>query len=200
MPTAFHPLDTQRWPDLRALFNAKGCSFARGCWCMFYRESGKPNVPEGSKLAEHRRAQLKALARRTPAPGIIGYRDGVPVGWVSVAPRQEYLKLARSPVMKPVDDKPVWSIVCFVVPSEHRHQGVASALLRGAIEHAKRHGATLLEAYPIDKAKRGSDNWLWHGAQSMYDKAGFVEAARRKPERPIVRLQLDARRKRGEEV
>jgi ribosomal protein S18 acetylase RimI-like enzyme len=76
------------------------------------------------------------------------------------------------------------------VPSKYRHQGIATALLRGAIKHAKRQGATLLEAYPVDKAEQGSDTWLWHGAKSMYDKAGFLEVARRKPERPIVRLQL----------
>jgi ribosomal protein S18 acetylase RimI-like enzyme len=92
--------------------------------------------------------------------------------------------------MKPIDDNPVWSILCFVVPSQYRHQGVATALLQGAIAHAKRHGGTLLEAYPIDKIERGSDTWLWHGAKSMYDKAGFVEVARRKPERPVVRLHL----------
>ena len=31
--------------ERQAIFTAKGCSFPRGCWCMFYRESGKPNVP-----------------------------------------------------------------------------------------------------------------------------------------------------------
>ena len=185
-----HSLTSQRWPDLEAIFTAKGCSFARGCWCMFYRESGKPNVPEGEKLADYRRAQFKARADRTPAPGLIAYQGKVPVGWVAVAPRHEYAKLVRSNVMKPVDDKPVWSIICFVVPSQYRHQGVATALLQGAIAYAKRHRATVLEAYPIDKAEQGSDSWLWHGAKSMYDKAGFVEVARRKPERPVVRLSL----------
>ena len=47
----------------------------------------------------------------------------------------------------------------------------------------------LLEAYPVDKAKRGHDDWMWFGAKSMYDRAGFKEVARRKPQRPIVRLK-----------
>ena len=84
----------------------------------------------------------------------------------------------------------MWSVVCFVVPAEFRHQGVATALLQGAINYARRRGATLLEAYPVDKAERGRDDWLWHGAKSTYDKAGFVEVARRRPSRPVVRLQL----------
>jgi GNAT superfamily N-acetyltransferase len=92
--------------------------------------------------------------------------------------------------MKPVDDEPVWSVICFVVPAEFRHQGVATALLQGAIAYARKRGARLLEAYPIDKKARGRDDWLWHGAKSMYDKAGFFEVARRRPERPIVRLEL----------
>ena len=67
------------------------------------------------------------------------------------------------------------------------------ALLQAAIAHARRCGATLLEAYPIDKSERGADDWLWHGAKSMYDKAGFAEVARRRPARPVVRLALVGR-------
>jgi ribosomal protein S18 acetylase RimI-like enzyme len=108
---------------------------------------------------------------------------------VSLGPREDYAKLARSPVMKPVDDKSVWSIICFVVPSEFRRQGVAQALLEGAVAYAKRQGAQLIEAYPVDKPNRSSDESMWFGAKSMYEKAGFTEVARRKPQRPMVRLK-----------
>jgi ribosomal protein S18 acetylase RimI-like enzyme len=92
--------------------------------------------------------------------------------------------------MKPVDDQPVWSVICFVVPGEQRGQGVAHALLRGAIAYAREQGATLLEAYPMDRAARSKDETMWFGALSMYARAGFEEVARRKPARPVVRLQL----------
>jgi ribosomal protein S18 acetylase RimI-like enzyme len=92
--------------------------------------------------------------------------------------------------MKAVDEQPVWSVVCFVVPSEHRGQGVAEALLKAAVVHAKKNGARMVEAYPIDKPSRSNDSFMWFGAKSMYDKAGFQEVARRKPQRPIVRLKL----------
>jgi GNAT superfamily N-acetyltransferase len=114
------------------------------------------------------------------------------VGWVSLGPRQDYARLERSPVMKPVDATPVWSIVCFVVPTAYRHQGVAHALLAGAIAYARRRGVGVLEAYPIDKPTRGADAWLWHGSRSMYDRAGFREVARRRPTRPVMRLDLAA--------
>lgn len=187
---ATHPLTPDRWPDLEAVFEAKGCSMARGCWCLYYRESGKVEPPAGSTASEDRRARLRALAGADPPPGLVGYRDGAPVGWVALAPRADYPRLRRSPVAKAVDDAPVWSVVCFVVPPAHRHQGVATGLLRGAIDFARARGAPALEAYPIDKEVPGADAWLWNGAMSMYRKAGFVEVARRRPERPVVRLAL----------
>jgi GNAT superfamily N-acetyltransferase len=181
------PLTPDRWPDLEAIFNAKGCSVARGCWCMFYRQSGKASP------AAVRKSQMKRLARADPPAGLIGYRDRLPVGWVSLGPREDFAKLERSPVMKKVDDERVWSIVCFVVPAEHRGQGVAAALLQGAIAYAKKRSVAVLEAYPVDKAKRSPDDFMWFGAKSMYAAAGFREVVRRRPNRPVVRLHLTGR-------
>lgn len=182
------PATPERWPDVEAIFGARGCSQARGCWCMFYRHTG--TGPTGPGRSKANRAALKALVDAGRQPGLVAYRDTVPVGWVSLAPRAEFAKLQRSPVMKPIDDEPVWSIVCFVVPDEYRGHGVARALLKGAIAHARKHGATLLEAYPVDKTARVKDDTLWFGTKSMYDRAGFTEVARRKPVRPVVRLAL----------
>jgi ribosomal protein S18 acetylase RimI-like enzyme len=190
MELTVHPLTPKRWPDLEALFNAKGCSVARGCWCMYYRRSGSRGpLRAGTTRAQANRADLKALLASSEPPGLIGYRGKVPVGWVSLGPRDDYAKLRRSPVMKAVDDRPVWSIVCFVVPSRYRGQGVARALLDGAIAYAKKRGVTLLEAYPVDKRGRSGDDAMWFGAKSMYDAAGFEEVARRKQNRPIVRIE-----------
>jgi hypothetical protein len=168
------PLTPARWPDLEALFAAKGCSMARHCWCMAYRRSGAAErpVPDGATQARRNRADLKALVDRGPPPGLIAYQGKVPVGWVTLGPRDDFARLAKSPVMKPVDELPVWSIVCFVVPPEHRGQG-----------------ATLVEAYPVDKPVRSNDTFMWFGAKSMYDQAGFTEVARRKPQRPVVRIR-----------
>lgn len=184
------PLTPKRWSDLEAIFKAKGCSVARGCWCMAYRLSGsrKP-PPAGMTHAQANRASLKALVDAGNVPGLIGYRGKVPVGWVSIGSGEEYARLKRSSVMKPVDEQPVWSVICFVVPAEHRGQGVAQALLEGAVAYAKKQGAKLVEAYPVDKPGRSKDDLMWFGAKSMYDNAGFKEIARRKPQRPIVRLK-----------
>jgi ribosomal protein S18 acetylase RimI-like enzyme len=187
------PLTPDRWSDLETIFNARGCSVARCCWCMAYRVSGSHKLPYGVTRSQANRTALKALVDAGKPPGLIGYRGKVPVGWISIGPREEYAKLKRSPVMKAVDEQPVWSVICFVVPAEYRGQGVAHALLKGAVTYAGKHGATLVEAYPVDKPARTKDDYMWFGAKSMYDKAGFKEVARRKAQRPIVRIKLGAR-------
>jgi ribosomal protein S18 acetylase RimI-like enzyme len=190
MKLAVLPLTPDRWADLETVFNARGCSVARGCWCMAYRLSGaRAPPPRGMTRAQANRAALKARVEAGRPPGLIGYRGNVPVGWISIGPREDYAKLERSPVMKPVDEQAVWSIVCFVVPSEYRGQGVARALLKAAVAYAKERGASLVEAYPVDRPGRSTDDSMWFGAKSMYDSAGFTEVARRKPQRPIVRLK-----------
>lgn len=184
------PLTPERWPDVEAVFNARGCSVARGCWCMFYRRTGEPAPPKGMTRAQKNRRDLKALAKTKMPPGLLGYRGKTPVGWISLGPRADYRKLENSRVMKAIDDQPVWSIICFVVPSEYRGQGVAKAMLDGAIAYARKRGVKLLEAYPVDKPEPSADDALWFGVKSMYDDAGFEEVARRKPTRPVVRLRL----------
>ena len=191
MKLAVHPLTADRWTDLEAIFNARGCSVARGCWCMYNRVSGKGEYtrPSDSQRSRSKDA-LKALIDHDPPPGLIGYQGKTPVGWVSLGPREDYAKLARSPVMKPIDEQPVWSVVCFVVPSEYRNKGVARELLAGAVRYARKRGARLLEAYPVDKAEPSATDAPWFGSKSMFDQAGFQEVARRKPARPVVRLKL----------
>jgi GNAT superfamily N-acetyltransferase len=185
------PVTPERFADLESIFQARGCSVARNCWCMYYRESGAaPERAHGQTLRQVRREAMKSLIDAGRPVGLIGYRGKTPVGWVSLGPREDYARLARSPVMKPVDDRPVWSVICFVVPAEHRGQGVATELLAAAVGWARRQGVKLLEAYPVDKPARAGDETMWFGAKSMYDKAGFEEVARRKPQRPVVRLKL----------
>ena len=185
------PLTPSRWSDFEAVFQSKGCSIARGCWCMYYRQSGAPlRPPRGKSLAEMNRESIRELVETRKFTGILAYEGKTPVGWLSFGPRQDFAKLAKSPVMKPVDEQPVWSVICFVVPSEHRRRGVACALLNGAIDYAARKGAKILEAYPVDKPHPSRDDSLWFGTKSMFDTAGFREVARRKPHRPVVRLFL----------
>lgn len=185
------PLTKDRWQDLVELFGRPGGSIVRGCWCMYYRRSGGSGVGVG----EDNKRSLKSLVDAGSVPGLIGYEDGSPVGWISLGPREDYLKLRRSPVMKPVDDRPVWSIVCFFVDKRARGRGISEALLRGAIDYARSQGATLVEAYPVDKDEPSHPDFMFFGAKRMYDRAGFKEVARRKETRPVVRRTLRPRKK-----
>jgi GNAT superfamily N-acetyltransferase len=177
-----HPVTKDRWPDLVELFDRP---IVRTCFCMFYRKTG-----ENTGVGRENRQQMRALVEAGTAPGLIGYDDGVPVAWVSLGPREDYAKLRRSPIMKPVDDRPVWSIVCFFVDRDARGRGLAARMLREAVEYARSRGARLLEAYPVDAPERRDPDSMFFGAKTMYDDAGFEEVARRKPTRPVVRKAL----------
>jgi GNAT superfamily N-acetyltransferase len=183
------PLTRGRWKDLEELFGRPGASIVRGCWCMYYRKSGGSGIGR----AEANKEALKTLVDGGGVPGLIGYEGGSPVAWVSLSPREDYAKLKRSPVMKPVDDKPVWSIICFFVDSRARGRRVSEAMLKAAIGYARSRGATVLEAYPVDKDERSHPDVMWFGAKSMYDRAGFKEVARRRETRPVVRRSLRPR-------
>lgn len=184
------PLTLDRFNDLDTVFSQKGCSFARDCWCMGYRISGKIKTADGKPPANpkaYRKRRLKALAGQTPSPGLIAYDEaGAPVGWVAVGPRVAFPRLQNSPIMKPVNDLHAWAIVCFVVPTPYRGKGIAKALIRHAVAHAQEHGAPSVEAFPFDRDTQMQSQWLWHGALPMFKEAGFKEIARRKPDRPVM--------------
>jgi GNAT superfamily N-acetyltransferase len=202
MPTDLDicPLTAERFPDLAALFEQGGDP--KWCWCAYFRIRGV-DFSAGSG-ARHRRVLETATEETTRegrAPGLVAYRDGAVVGWVSVGPRGDYERLAHSRVLAPVDDKPVWSIVCFVVGRQARGQGVARALLDAAIDYARDHGATTLEAYPIELTggERPASDLVYKGTLSMFEAAGFSVVTRRNttaatPPRPIVRRAIRPRR------
>lgn len=194
-PLAIVPLTADRFGDLARLFEEGGDP--KWCWCTYFRVRGRSWA---NATAASNRAELEALAGRGqeehPAPGLVAYRGDRAIGWVSLGPREDYGRLAYSKVLAPVDDAPVWSIVCFVVSRRERGQGVARILLDAAIAYARERGATVLEAYPVDTGGRRlpSAN-AFHGTRSMFERAGFRVVSLRQfnetgPVRPIVRLEL----------
>jgi GNAT superfamily N-acetyltransferase len=186
------PVTEERWDDLVRLFGPRGGY--SGCWCMWWRERAKDFDRNGN--AGNRRG-MRSMVREGQVPGLLGYRDGEPVGWVSVAPREEFPRIERSPTLKPIDDRPVWSVVCFFIHRAHRRAGVARALLDAAIDHAARNGGRLVEAYPVDPATRSyTSAEAYTGVVPLFEAAGFREVARRGA-RPIMRRTVRARRERS---
>ena len=88
----------------------------------------------------------------------------------------------------------MWWITCFAVDSRHRRSGVGAALLRGAVEFARKNGATAVEGHPGDvaglKAARVSGSALYTGTVAMFTAAGFTEVARTAPTRPVMRRDI----------
>jgi GNAT superfamily N-acetyltransferase len=193
----FEPVTADHAADLDALF---ATGDPRDCQCAFVRLS---NADWAAAAPPERRAvHLQAIAAATVAgraAGLLAYRDDVPVGWVSFDVREAYGRLSSSSLLRPVDDRAVWSVVCFVVAAKARRTGLAGRLLDEAIAYARAHGARLLEAYPIDTSaptgsKRSSAD-LWRGTVSMFEAAGFrtVEVRRRSatgPPTPIMRRAI----------
>ena len=166
----FHALTSERWDDFVQLFGAHGAS--GGCWCMYWRTTRKEfnqNCGENNKLA------MKALIDAGTIPGIIGYLDGQPAAWCSIAPREDFASLERSRNLKRLDDKPVWSIVCFYIAKHARKMGLMQETIQGAIAYASQNGAQIIEAYPLDlKGHRPPGN-LYMGHFDSFIKAGFSE-------------------------
>jgi GNAT superfamily N-acetyltransferase len=188
------PLTLERFTDLAQVFGERGDP--SWCWCASFRLPSS----EFGRNPEFNRGVLEGAVKTTAevgrAPGLIAYRDRVPVGWVSLGPRQDYTRLQRSRLLAPVDDQEVWSIVCFVVRPDARGQGVAGALLEAAIDYARGHGAARLEGYPFDnQGKRIPSPNAYMGTLSMFERAGFEVVERRSATatsvaRPIVRKTL----------
>jgi GNAT superfamily N-acetyltransferase len=177
------PATPERWKDIETLFGERGA--CGGCWCMFWRLPRREW--EAGKGAGNRKA-LKRIVTRGDAPGVIGYASDEPVAWCAVAPRETYTALGRSRVLRPVDDKPVWSISCLFVLKAYRRRGVSVKMLEGAAAFARERGASIVEGYPVEPSnEKAPDPFIWTGTPSAFRKAGFAEVARRSKTRPIMR-------------
>lgn len=192
----FEPLTTAGFDDLAGLFGQGGDP--KWCWCAYFRLRGmnwSNSTPETNRAVLE--VATEAANTQGYSSGLVAYVGEEAVGWVSLGPRSDFERLDHSRVLAPVDDTPVWSIVCFVVTRRLRGQGMAEALLDAAIGYARAHNAVALEAYPIDTSGgRLRSAQVYQGTLSMFERAGFEvvthrRANRSSPERPIVRLTLN---------
>ena len=185
---AFFPLTKDRWSDFETLFGEQGA--CGGCWCMLWRLTRKEFE---SLKGEGNRRVMKALVQSGQIPGIMAYSQGQPVAWCSVAPREHFPALRRSRILKPLDEVPVWSITCLFVEKQYRRTGISTRMIAAAVEHVKKQGGSVVEAYPVEPRKdKMPDVFAWTGLASAYITAGFVECARRSQTRPIMRYLIES--------
>ena len=187
------PLIGETWDALADLFREGGDP--RWCWCQYWRLRSKDF--SASKVPQLRE-RLHDQELSMEPPGLVAFDGDRAVGWVSLGPRTEFERIVRSKVIPTIDDRPVWSIVCFAVSSTARGQGVARTLLDAAIEHARANGAEALEAYPvaIDAGEPIHAEAAFTGTLPMFERAGFRVVAERASDpssrhpRVVVRMSI----------
>ena len=160
-------------------------------WWRISRKEFQANQGEGNRNA------MRSLVDAGVVPGILAYKGQIPIGWCSIGPRERYGSLERSPVLKRLDDSPVWSIVCFFIAKEYRGRGFAETLLRGAITYAAEQGAEILEAYPnrVKKDKLPPVS-SFMGVPAVYERIGFKICAEPSKSKLIMRYTINS----GEKV
>jgi GNAT superfamily N-acetyltransferase len=187
------PLTGESWDALAELFRAGGDP--RWCWCQFWRLRSKDFA--ALKVPQLRK-RLHDQASSDQPPGLVAFDGDRAVGWVSLGPRADFERIVRSKVIPTIDDRPVWSIVCFAVSSTARGQGVARTLLEAAVDHARSLGAQALEAYPVrlGDAEAINPDAAFTGTLPMFERAGFRVVADRASDpssshqRVVVRREL----------
>jgi GNAT superfamily N-acetyltransferase len=162
------PLTAERWSDLEALFGARGA--CAGCWCMYWRQT----TPQWkTRTSERNRAQLHALVQRGEATGLLACDGDLPVGWVQVGPHAAFARLVASTTKRPLVDGG-WVINCFFVRREYRGRGLMTQLIDAAVEHARSHGATRVDAFPTASNARTAATFVYVGTASAFERCGFT--------------------------
>ncbi|MCX6280451.1 MAG: GNAT family N-acetyltransferase [Bacteroidetes bacterium] len=180
----FEPLNSNNWVLFEQLFGPRGA--CGNCWCMFYRLS-PGDFKEGKFEDGNKRAMKEVVDEGNPA-GILALCEGQAIAWCAFAPREDFIKLGRSRVHKPIDNNQVWSIPCMFIHKDFRNNGVSVALLEGVISYAREEGIKIIEAYPtIPTTKRLPDSFAWIGLYKSFERAGFKVVDRKSKNRPMVR-------------
>jgi GNAT superfamily N-acetyltransferase len=174
----FHAVDQDRWPDFERLFEGRGGP--KSCWCMVWRAS--PEEGRRTDGASRKAAMAGRIAGGTTV-GLLGYIDGEPVAWCSVAPRSTYRRL----VDDGGSDEEIWSIACFFVVRRLRGRGATRRMIAAAVEFARSKGATVVEAYPVDP---DSPSYRFMGFVPVFEAAGFCEVGHVGKRRHVYQLKI----------
>ncbi|HEX5039970.1 MAG TPA: GNAT family N-acetyltransferase [Candidatus Limnocylindria bacterium] len=190
------PANQASWEDIEAVFGTHGSSAV--CFCQRYKlhpgEAFKTYPPR--ERAQRLREQTHAGdPEATTTTGLIAYLGDEPVGWCGVEPRPAYfglLRVYRTPWEGRSEDKAdgsVWAATCVLVRSGYRNRGIAYALARAAVNHARHNGADALEAYPM-RTEAGEVTWdeIHVGAESIFAAAGMRPVSHPGKRRLVMRI------------
>jgi GNAT superfamily N-acetyltransferase len=197
MTVSVVPVTPDRWDDLVSLFGPNGAY--GNCWCAYFRVRAKDFTASTSCEPPNRgranRGLLERLTHGGAVPGLLAYEQGEPVGWVSVSPRDQFVRILLSRTIGPTnpDETGVWSVVCFWLPARRRRGGLGTTLLAAAVDFARSAGASVVEGYPVDTAgERRPGAEVYTGTVGMFRRAGFSITSHPASKRPIARLPTGA--------
>jgi GNAT superfamily N-acetyltransferase len=171
------------WPEVRAAFGARAARNPDSCWCQRFRR----HEAESNEAALHAEVQGAAVP-----VGLVAFRDDAPVGWTRVVPRGTLPGITGNTALARMlaPDPRAWWVACVTVRADARGVGVGTALREGAREHARRHGATVVDGHPVDLSRAASapsPSALFTGTLAMFQDAGFAEIGRTHRTRPVMR-------------
>jgi len=158
------------WDVFEAFFRGPAFDdnpYWRSCYCTAF------DKPYGHGFSPADKPTGKAYARHLIETGVMdGYlaydADGRAIGWLNANDKAVYRR--SLPGDTPVPGV-VRAAVCFVVVPAMRRLGVATALLRRAVDDARSEGFSRFEGYPSARASTAAGNY--HGPAALYERLGF---------------------------
>lgn len=184
------PLTQKNWAKFLELFGKNGAG--ANCWCMHFRLPKREY--DESKAAGENKDAIKQLVWDGKPTGVIGFYEDIPVAWCAFSPREDFRRLEKSRVHKPIDDKKVWSVPCMYIKKEYRKIGLSVTMLKGLVDYARKEGINIVEAYPtIPTQDKLPDGFAWIGLYKSFERAGFKIVDTTSKHRPMVRYYIEAK-------
>lgn len=116
------------------------------------------------------------------------------VGWCQFGSTDELPRIKSRPAYdKELVELPDWRIACCFVGKGHRRRGVATAALSGALDLIASLGGGRVEGYP-EPAGAVPAGFMFNGALSTYEQAGFVRLGKIATHRWVVAMDVPSRR------
>lgn len=166
------------------------------CHCRYWHFTGDKNawLERCAARPEQNASELgEALAQGHELQGVVAHLGENIVAWMKLTAADRVKKLYDQRLYKNLpcfsgDREHVFTVGCFFIDPEFRHQGLAQRLLAAGVELARTAGAVAIEAFP----RRGellADEEVWTGPFSVFEKEGFAVVHEFAPY-PVLRRSL----------
>lgn len=188
-PHTVRPLDPSTWDAFARLVEANNGVYG-GCWCMSFhaRDDSYADDPEPNRRRKYDRVCAGA------AHAALVFEGEDCVGWCQFGSPEELPRIKSRPAYDKGDGElPDWRIACCFVGKGHRRQGAAAAALAGALDLIAALGGGRVEGYP-EPAGAVPAGFMFNGALSTYERAGFVRQRKIAKHRWVVTIDVPSQR------